>query len=504
MMMEPRYVTVTDAARTDLGEFAPVSFDHAHGDDENTFTLTAYADQFTTAKGGLVYIDGGDLGGIIDDISVSLDASAQRIVTYKGRTFTGILGNLVVQPDSGQDYYTASGEANAVLGQVITHLGAGDIFSASAADSGLTVSFTFPRYVDAYMGLRKMADSCGGILHHAYDHVTKRVILSVEARPTLPEISNEQATITLASRRPYNHVIVGGIGELKDRVIVHRYADASGNISTTQTFTGADERAYFYDLNTAEQADAEEAAEEWLANAQGADTTTVEVTGESLEFDVGDHVTVSDPETGTAAEVVIGKKIVRIDPYDGYTARYVTANETGARIVSGEGGAWNYRPNLPAVYYDETAANFRYGAALQDVESVTYDISSKVTPGANTSVHTAQMVVYGGAYAQVFIRLNNTQARSAGTAYHLCTLDSSICPAVIAGAIEGTMGFGDIDGGRVTIRYMNGRGSSAGLWIYSSYMLATPITRTLPEVPDAGYVHVDDIITAAQIANLLT
>ena len=354
------------------------------------------------------------------------------------------------------------------------------------------------------MGLRKMADSCGGILHHAYDHVTKRVILSVEARPTLPEISNEQATITLASRRPYNHVIVGGIGELKDRVIVHRYADASGNISTTQTFTGADERAYFYDLNTAEQADAEEAAEEWLANAQGADTTTVEVTGESLEFDVGDHVTVSDPETGTAAEVVIGKKIVRIDPYDGYTARYVTANETGARIVSGEGGAWNYRPNLPAVYYDETAANFRYGAALQDVESVTYDISSKVTPGANTSVHTAQMVVYGGAYAQVFIRLNNTQARSAGTAYHLCTLDSSICPAVIAGAIEGTMGFGDIDGGRVTIRYMNGRGSSAGLWIYSSYMLATPITRTLPEVPDAGYVHVDDIITAAQIANLLT
>ena len=382
-------VTVTAADRTDLGEFAPISFDHAHGDDENTFTLTSYADEYTTAKGGLVYIDGSDLGGIIDDISVSLDASADRIMTYKGRTFTGILANLVVQPGSGQDYYTVSGEANAVLGQVIAHLGAGDIFSASNAASGLTVSFTFPRYCDAYTGLRKMADSCGGILHHAYDHVTKRVVLSVEARTTLPEISNEEATITLASRRPYNHVIVGGIGELKDRVIVHRYADGAGNISTAQTFTGSQERAYFYDLNTAEQAEAEAAAEEWLAEAQGSDTTTVEVTSEGLEFDVGDHVTVSDPETGTTAEVVIGKKIVRIDPYDGYTARYVTANETGARIVSGEGGSWNYKPNAPAVYYDSSAEGLAYGNALQALPLLATDQASitiaSTGAGSNTS-----------------------------------------------------------------------------------------------------------------------
>ena len=408
-------VTVTDAARVDLGEFAPVSFDHAHGDDENTFTLTSYADEYTTAKGGLVYIDGTDLGGIIDDISVSLDASADRIMTYKGRTFTGILGNLVVQPDSGQDYYTVSGEANAVLGQVIAHLGAGDIFSASGAASGLTVSFTFPRYCDAYTGLRKMADSCGGILHHAYDHSAKRVVLSMVARPTLPEISNEEATITLASRRPYNHVIVGGIGELKDRVIVHRYADGAGNISTTQTFTGAAERAYFYDLNTAEQADAEAAAEEWLAEAQGSDTTTVEVTSEELEFDVGDHVTVSDPETGTAAEVVIGKKIVRIDPYDGYTARYVTANETGARIVSGEGGSWNYKPNAPAVYYDSSAEGLAYGDALQPLPLFATDQAAitiaSTGAGSNTSATATVPSKSGYTFAGVIGHNINTGTR---------------------------------------------------------------------------------------------
>lgn len=473
-----RAVIVTDATRTDLGEFAPVSFDHAHGDDENTFTLTAYAGDFTTAKGGLVYIDGTDLGGIIDDISVSLDAGDARIVTYKGRTFTGILANLVVQPSSGQDYYTVSGEANAVLGQVITHLGAGDIFSASNAASGLTVSFTFPRYVDAYTGLRKLANSCGGILHHAYDHVTKRVVLSMVARPTLPEISNEAATITLASRRPYNHVIVGGIGELKNRVIVHRYADGAGNISTTQTFTGSQERAYFYDLNTAEQADAEEAAEQWLAEAQGSDTTTVEVTGEDLEFDVGDHVTVSDPETGTAAEVVIGKKIVRIDPYDGYTARYVTANETGARLVSGEGGSWNYRPNQPQVYYDTTTGALEYGSALQALDVKTYDVRSLVTPGSNTSIHTAQLMVYGGMVAQLFIRLNNTQARNSGTSYTLATLGAAIRPATYAGITDGTYAVGDIDRGTgaCALRYFASRSSSAGIWLYSTYLLATPYT----------------------------
>ena len=410
-----RAVIVTDAARTDLGEFAPVSFDHAHGDDENTFTLTAYADQFTTAKGGLVYVDGTDLGGIIDDVSVSLDATDARIVTYKGRTFTGILANLVVQPDVGQDYYTVSGEANAVLGAIVTHLGAGDIFSASAAASGLSVSFTFPRYVDAYTGLRKLADSCGGILHHSYDHSTKRVVLSMVARPTLPEISNEQATITLASRRPYNHVIVGGIGELKDRTIVHRYADASGNISTTQTFTGSQERAYFYDLSTAELADAEAAAEQWLADAQGSDTPTVEVTSESLEFDVGDHVTVSDAETGTAAEVVIGKKIVRIDPYDGYTARYVTANETGARLVSGEGGSWNYRPNAPAVYHDSSAEGLAYGNALQPLPLLaTYQASITITStsaGSNTSATATVPSKSGYTFAGVIGHNINTGTR---------------------------------------------------------------------------------------------
>ncbi len=416
MMMEPRYVTVTDATRTDLGEFAPVSFDHAHGDDENTFTLTSYADEFTTAKGGLVYVDGTDLGGIIDDISVSLDTGSDRIMTYKGRTFTGILANLVVQPSSGQDYYTVSGEANAVLGQVIAHLGAGDIFSASAAASGLSVSFTFPRYCDAYTGLRKMADSCGGILHHAYDHSTKRVILSMTARPTLPEISNEEATITLASRRPYNHVIVGGIGELKDRVIVHRYADAAGNISTTQTFTGSQERAYFYDLNTAEQADAEEAAEEWLANAQGADTTTVEVTGETLEFDVGDHVTVSDPETGTAAEVVIGKKIVRIDPLEGYTTRYVTANATGStRSAGGEGGSWNYKPNAPAVYYDASAEGLAYGNALQPLPLLATDQAeitiASTSAGSNTSATATVPSKSGYTFAGVIGHNINTGTR---------------------------------------------------------------------------------------------
>lgn len=381
-------LTLADATRADVGELPFISFDHAHGDDENTFTLSAYDADVSAEAGWLVYIDGTDIGGIIDDVSVSLDASDARIVTYKGRTFTGILGNLVVQPSSGQDYYTVSGEANTVLGQIITHLGAGGIFSASGAASGLTVSFTFPRYCDAYTGLRKLAESAGGILHHAYDHSTKRVVLSMVARPTLPEISNEEATITLASRRPYNHVIVGGIGELKDRVIVHRYADAAGNISATQTFTGSEERAYFYDLNTAEQAEAEAAAEQWLAEAQGSDTTTVEVTGEELEFDVGDHVTVSDPETGTAAEVVIGKKIVRID--DGIaTARYVTANETGARIVSGEGGSWNYKPNAPAVYYDSSAEGLAYGNALQALPLLATDQASitiaSTGAGSNTS-----------------------------------------------------------------------------------------------------------------------
>jgi len=476
MAFENVYVTVTDELKTILGEFAPVSFDHAHGDDENSFTLTAYAEQFTAPKGGLVFVDGTDLGGIIDDISVSLDASGARVVTYKGRTWAGILTGLIVEPDAGADYYTVSGEANAVLAQVIAHIGAGGIFKADTADSGRTVSgYTFPRYCDAYTGLRKMAAGVTAILHHRYDREQKRVILSANLRPVLPEISNEEATITLASRRPYNHVIVGGIGELKNRVIVHRYADAAGNISATQTFTGAQEMAYFYDLNNAERADAETAAEEWLAAAQGSDTTTVEVTANRLEFDVGDHVTVSDAETGTTARAVIGKKIVRIDPLEGYTARYVTANATGStRTAGGEGGSWNYRPNAPAVYYDTATGALQYGDALHTLDAKTYDVSALITPGANTSVNTAQLIVYAGRVAQLFIRLNNTQARSSGTNYKLCTLGTKLLPATYASVSDGTYAVGDIDSGTgaVNCRYFASRGSTAGIWLYSTYILA--------------------------------
>ena len=387
-------VIVTDENRADIGEVPLISLDVAFGSDENTFKLVAYADDFTTGKGGLVYIDGTEYGGIIDSKEITLDASGARIVTYGGRTWQGILANQIITPDAGADYYSVSGEANAVLGEVIARQGIGDIMAADTSDSGVTITgYTFQRFTDAYTGLRKMLQAADALLVFGYDHAAKRVALAAMARPDLPERSIDEATITLRSTRSVNHVIVAGQGDLSQRVVVHRYADAGGNISDVQTITGAAEVVHFYDYTTANQAEAEEVAESWLKDAQSADAIEVAVTDDAIDFHVGDVVPVSDAQTGTEASGAIAKKILRINADGSVSKTYETVNETG-RARYGEGALW------PPVYYDPATDRLYYvtGALGQAVNlpAVYYDGAALVYPETDEDI-TANLrrVVYG-------------------------------------------------------------------------------------------------------------
>ena len=49
-----------------------------------------------------------------------------------------------------------------------------------------------------------------------------------------------------------NHLICLGLGELKNRTVIHLYADANGVISRTQTQFGSDEVTNVYDYAGAE------------------------------------------------------------------------------------------------------------------------------------------------------------------------------------------------------------------------------------------------------------
>ena len=77
-------------------------FDCAWGSGENDFELTLY-DGTVLPDRGLVYVDGTEVGGIVDHMKDEL-SDGVSVVTYSGRSWHGMLAGKVLQPDSGQDY----------------------------------------------------------------------------------------------------------------------------------------------------------------------------------------------------------------------------------------------------------------------------------------------------------------------------------------------------------------------------------------------------------------
>ena len=313
-----------NSERKDLGIVRAYNFDLAFGSDENNFELKVGVNDHCCEAGYYVYIEGTEYGGIID--AVASDTAAEE-VTYTGRTWHGILNSKVLCPDSGQDYLTLNGEANTVLSTLISRMGLTSIFAASSDASDLTISsYKMARYITGYDGIRKMLNSVSGKLVMSYNGT--KVILS--AVPIVDYTADGvfdsdilSFTVKKTSKK-VNHLICLGKGELKDRTVIHLYADASGNISQTQTLTGLDEYTAVYDNPNAESIEKlREAGTEQLAELQKQDDLSVSLSEGEDVFDVGDIVGAVDNVTGIAISVPISKKIISIQN-DYLSAAYET------------------------------------------------------------------------------------------------------------------------------------------------------------------------------------
>lgn len=136
------------------------------------------------------------------------------------------------------DYHVVNGEANTVIRDLIEYLGLSNIFTADEAESGILVkNYHFERYTDAYKGIRKMLAEFGGKLKLTYKR--DRVILS--AVPLVDysldeEFDASQVDFQVKKNfRPVNHLICLGSGNLKDRHIIHLFADEYGGIQPYKT-----------------------------------------------------------------------------------------------------------------------------------------------------------------------------------------------------------------------------------------------------------------------------
>lgn len=214
----------------ELGVLKAYTFDLAYGVDENDFSLQMPLPDHCIEQGYFIYADGTEYGGVVDRISVDNKAN---LVTYSGRTWHGILSKAIITPPSGYDYYMASGDANAIIGQIVKDLGLDDIFEAKTEECDIDVGeYQFARYVDAYTGIRQMLAQFDGKL--LFKHERGKVILSAEflIDYSVDEEwdSSQLGFQILRNYRPINHLICLGQGDLRDRAVIHLFTDENGGL----------------------------------------------------------------------------------------------------------------------------------------------------------------------------------------------------------------------------------------------------------------------------------
>lgn len=301
-------LVVHDPERGDLRELLDFELDLAFGSDENAFELTC-ADELAPAEGQLVFVDGSEYGGIVDERTYEAGREATGTVTCKGRTWHGVLAGKRLLPDEGSARLSVIGKAGEVLASLIGRMGLDALFSAASDDT--EVSHTFERFCDGYSGLKALAKANGRKV--AMRRRGGKVELSLP--PVVDyasKVDSDLLDFTLTSvHRCVNHLVCAGTGELEDRAVVHFYADSAGNVSHTQSLFGVDEICALYDYSNADEEKLEEEGRKKLQEYQTQGSVEVEA-HDDIDVDVGDVISARDNAHGRTVTATVTKKIVKV------------------------------------------------------------------------------------------------------------------------------------------------------------------------------------------------
>lgn len=298
--------------KIDLGVMHDFTLDLAFGSDENDFELTTNTNNHVCKSGYFLYIENTEYGGIIDKIKVQTDSN---VLSYKGRTWHGILASKVLEPDAGEDYLICSGEANAVLGTLISRMNLSGLFKVSPENSELTVkNYKMNRYINGYEGIMKMLAAVNGKLKVNFQEGF--AVLSAEQLIDYSqddEFDSSQLNFNIEKNyKPINHMICLGRGELKERIIIHLYADVQGNISYVQSIFGMDEiTATYENVNSESDEELEKGGRDALKESWTSDSVTMDIDSAS-NYDIGDIVGAREYITDIFVAKRITKKIVTI------------------------------------------------------------------------------------------------------------------------------------------------------------------------------------------------
>lgn len=280
-------------------------------DSKNDFQIvTAELNQFKPYGG---YIEGTEVGGRFEYAQNTTTVEKQ---TIKGWTWRGLLSQDIIRPPAREDYYTVSGDANAIIAQV-TQNTLGGFFKTRQVQSGLNItSYQFQRYINTLDGLERMLEKYGYRLKITAEKENGQIAVYLEAvqAQTVEGIYNEDSRVPMrftSDAMGINHLILGGAGQLQDRMIVDLYMDENGEISQTQSIFGFEERTSFFDYSSAE-------SEEELIQygterfKELASSRKLEILSpEDLDLEIGDKVR-GLFQDGTIITSPVVRKVVKI------------------------------------------------------------------------------------------------------------------------------------------------------------------------------------------------
>lgn len=218
-------------AKEDIGVLTGYTFDLAYGNDENDFTCIVDLSNHVCREGYILYIEETEYGGIIDNITVDTE---KKEIMYSGRTWHGVLEKKVIEPDLGYDYLEVSGDANDILRELIERMEVGGLFCVADRKSEIIIDSYEIRYERGYSGIRKMLKWYDGKLCATF----KRGRVEVSAVPIIDYSQDEgfdvsQVNFKISKNyRPINHLICLGSGNLRERHVIHIYADENGGVQS--------------------------------------------------------------------------------------------------------------------------------------------------------------------------------------------------------------------------------------------------------------------------------
>lgn len=305
-------VIYTDSNRLPQGELHNYSIDLDIGKD-NDFQIGMNLKNHCMSHGSIWYVENTEYGGIVDDVKID---TKKNTVYYSGRAFRGILEKKIIEPESGQDYYIVSGDANRILEQLIEKVGLSDLFIVPTDDAGIKISNNqFERYTDMYAGVQKMLSSVNAKLVCIATEETKVQIRAnqIEDLSEKYEYSDDYGmqVIFEQNRGGVNHLICLGGGELAERTVVHLYVDNYGNVGDTQYYKGVSEITEIYEYGNIESdEELRKQGIQKLNELKNRDSLTAQF--DKLDVDIGDIVGGKNRQTGVTMKEVISSEIVKI------------------------------------------------------------------------------------------------------------------------------------------------------------------------------------------------